>query len=60
MEIKRYHSIFFFVKKMRKDLLDIDRNNSTGEFSLLLLQLENSDLSPECKKININKWKKIN
>ena len=45
---------------MRKDLLDIDRNNSTGELSLLLLQLENSDLSPECKKININKWKKIN
>ena len=60
MEIKRYSSIYFLVREMRKDLFGIDINNSTDEFSLLSPQLTNFNFSPECKKINIDKWKKIN
>ena len=60
MEIKRYSSIYFLVREMRKDLFGVDTNNSTDEVSLLSLQLTNFDFSSECKKININKWKKIN
>ena len=45
---------------MRKDLFDIDTNNPTDEFSLLSLQLTKFDFSSECKKINTNKWKRIN
>jgi hypothetical protein len=60
MEIKRYSFIYFLVREMRKDLFGIDTNNSTDEKSLLFWQLTEFDLSSECKKININKWKKIN
>ena len=60
MEIKRYSSIYFLVREMRKDLFGIDTNNPTDEVSLLSLQLTNFDFSSECKKINIDKWKKIN
>ena len=45
---------------MRKDLFDVDANNSTDEFSLLSTQLTIFNYLSECKKININKWKKIN
>ena len=45
---------------MKKDLFDIDTNNSTDEFSLLSSQLTKFYFSSECKKINTNKWKKIN
>jgi hypothetical protein len=58
MEIKRYTSIFFLVREMRKNLFVIDTNNSTGEVSLLSSQLTNFNFSSECKKININKWEK--
>ncbi len=60
MEIKRYSFIYFLVREMRKDLFGIDTNNSTDEFSLLSSQLTNFNFSSECKKINIDKWKKIN
>jgi len=60
MEIKRYHSIYFLMRKIRKDLFGVDTNNSTDEISLLFLQYTNFDLSSECKKIDTNKWKKIN
>jgi hypothetical protein len=60
MEIKRYSSIFFLVKEMKKDLFGIDTNNSTDEAVLLSAQLTNFDLSSACKKINNGKWKKIN
>ena len=60
MEIKRYSSIYFLVREMRKDLFDVDANNSTDEFSLLSTQLTIFNYLSECKKININKWKKIN
>jgi hypothetical protein len=60
MEIKRFHSVFFLKREMRKDLFDIDTNNPTDEFSLLSLQLTKFDFSSECKKINTNKWKRIN
>ena len=60
MEIKRYASIFFLVREMKKDLFDVDTNNSTDEVSLLSSQLTNFYFSSECKKINTNKWKKIN
>jgi hypothetical protein len=60
MEIKRYHSIYFLMKKMKKDLFGVDINNSTDETSLLSSQFINFDFSSECKKIDTNKWKKIN
>jgi hypothetical protein len=60
MEIKRYASICFLMREMKKDLFGIDTNNPTDEVSLLSLQLTNFDFSSECKKINIDKWKKIN
>jgi len=60
MEIKRYPSIYFLVKEMRKDLFSVDVNNSTDKVCLLSPQLTNFDFLSECKKIDINKWKKIN
>ena len=45
---------------MRKDLFIVDINNSTDEFSYLSSQLTNFYFSSECKKIDTNKWKKIN
>ena len=45
---------------MKKDLFDIDTNNSTDKFNLLSTQLAKFDFLSECKKINIGKWKKIN
>jgi len=60
MEIKRYSSIYFLVRDMKKDLFGVDTNNSTGEVSLLSSQLTNFYFSSECKKINTNKWKKKN
>ena len=45
---------------MRKDLFGVDSNNSTDKVSLLSLQLTNFDISSVCKKINTDKWKKIN
>ena len=60
MEIKRYSSIYFLVKEMRKDLFGVDTNNPTDEFSLLSPQFTIQEFSSECKKINIDKWKKLN
>ena len=60
MEIKRYSSIYFLVREMRKDLFGIDANNSTDEFNLLSSQLTNFLFSSECKKVNTDKWKKNN
>jgi len=60
MEIKRYFSIYFLVREMKKNLFDIDTNNSTVESRLLSSQLTNFYFSSECKKINIDKWKKTN
>ena len=60
MEIKRYSSIYFLVREMEKDLFGVDTNNSTDEFSLLSTQLTIFNYLSECKKINTNKWKKIN
>ena len=60
MEIKRYLSIYFLAREMKKDLFGVDTNNSTGEVSLLSSQLTNFYFSSECKKIDTNKWKKIN
>jgi len=60
MEIKRYSSIYFLVREMKKDLFGVDVNNPTDETSLLFSQLINFDFSSECKIIDTNKWKKIN
>ena len=60
MEIKRYSSIGLFVSDMKKDLLNINLNNSADEFSLLSLQFTIHKFSSECKKINIDKWRKVN
>ena len=60
MEIKRYPSICFLVREMKKDLFNIDLNNSADEISLLSPQLINFDFSSVCKKINIDKRKKVN
>jgi hypothetical protein len=60
MEVKRYISRFFLVREMKKNLFGIDTINSTDELSLLFSQLTNLEFSSECKKINIDKWKKIN
>ena len=60
MEIKRYSSIYFLVREMRKDLFGVDVNNSTGKVSILFSQLTNFNFLSVCKKIDTNKWKKIN
>lgn len=60
MEVKRYPSFFYLVREMRKDLFNIDLNNSADELSLLSPQSTIHAISSECKKINIDKWKKIN
>jgi len=60
MEIKRYPSIYLLVREMKKDLFGVDTNNSTDEVSLLSSQMTNFYFSSECKKIDTNKWKKIN
>ena len=60
MEIKRYPSIYFLVRDMKKDLFNIGLNNSADEFSLLSPQFTIHEVPSECEKININKWKKIN
>ena len=44
----------------KKNLSGVDANNSTNEVSLLSLKLTNFYSSSECKKIDIDKWKKIN
>ena len=48
------------MREMKKDLFGVDTNNPTDEVSLLPSQLINFDFSSECKKIDTNKWKKIN
>ena len=54
MEIKRYPSICFLVREMKKDLFNIDLNNSAaGIHDLLSPQLTVHEFSSECKKINI-------
>jgi hypothetical protein len=50
MEIKRYSSIFFLVREMKKDLFGFDTNNSADEFSLFFSEFKNSRSSSECKK----------
>ena len=45
---------------MKKDLFNIDINNSSDESGLLFPQLTYQVFSSECKKINIDKWRKIN
>ena len=60
MEIKRYSSIYFLMREMKKDLFGVGTNNSTDEVTLLSSQLTNFYFSSECKKINTNKWKKKN
>ena len=60
MEIKRYPSIYFLVREMKKDLFNIDLNNSADGFSILSPQSTIHKSSSECKKINIDKWRKIN
>ena len=60
MEIKRYASLYFLLREIKKDLFDIDTNNSADKSIFVSTQLTSFDLSSECKKINTNKWKKIN
>jgi hypothetical protein len=60
MEIKRYSSIYFLMREMKKDLFGVDTNNPTDEVSLLFKQFTYFAFSSECKKISSNKWKKIN
>ena len=61
MEIKRYPSIYFLVREMKKDLFDIDLNNSANDkCSLLSLRSTIHEYLLECKKINIDKRGKIN
>ena len=60
MEIKRYSSIGLFVSDMKKDLFNINLNYSADEFSLLSPQSTIHKFSSECKKINIDKWRKVN
>jgi hypothetical protein len=61
MEIKRYPSICFVVREMKKDLFNIDLNNSADdEFRLLSPQSTIHEFSSECETINMNKWRKIN
>ena len=60
MEIKRFISIFFLKREMKKDLFNIDLNNSADDLSLLSPQFTIHKFSSECKKIDIDKWRKIN
>jgi hypothetical protein len=60
MEIKRFHSICSLKREMKKDLFNIDLNNSADVVSLLSPQFTNHDYSSEFKKIDVNKWKKVN
>ena len=61
MEIKRYPSICFLVREMKKDLFNIDLNNSADdEINLLSPQFTIHKSSSECKKINMDKWRKVN
>jgi hypothetical protein len=60
MEIKRYPSIYLLVREMKKDLFVIDTNNSADELSFFFSELIYFYFLSECKKINIDKWKKIN
>ena len=60
MEIKRYSSVGLFVSDMKKDLFNINLNNSADEFSLLSPQFTIQEFSSECKKINIDKGRKVN
>jgi hypothetical protein len=60
MEVKRYPSFCYLVREMRKDLFCIDLNNSADELSLLSPLSTIYISSSECKKINTDKWKKIN
>ena len=61
MEIKRYPSICFLVREMKKDLFNIDLNNSADdEFCLLSSQSAIYEFSSECETANMNKWRKIN
>ena len=43
-----------------KNLVSVDINNPTAREVYCLSQLRNFYFSSECKKINIDKWKKIN
>ncbi len=45
---------------MKKDLFNIDINNSSDESGLLFPQLTYQVFESECKKINMDKWRKIN
>jgi hypothetical protein len=60
MEIKRFTSICFLKREMKKDLFNIDLNNSADDLSLLSPQFTIHKFSSECKKIDIDKWRKIN
>ena len=61
MEIKRYPSVYFIVREMKKDLFNIDLNNSADdEFCLLSPQSAIHEFSSECETVNMNKWRKIN
>ena len=60
MEVRRYSSICFLIKEMKKNLFNIDLNNSADEVSLLSPQFTKINFLSECKKIDINRWKKIN
>ena len=60
MEIKRFTSICFLKREMKKDLFNIDYNNSFDEYSLLSPQSTSHVYLSECKKIDMNKRKKIN
>jgi len=60
MEIKRYTSLSFLIREMKKNLFNIDLNNSAGEYNLLSPQLTNRVFSSECKRIDIDKLRKIN
>ena len=61
MEIKRFHSICSLKKEMKKDLFNIDLNNSADdEFCLLSPQSAIHEFSSECETVNMNKWRKIN
>jgi hypothetical protein len=50
MEIKRYSSIYFLLREMRKDLFGVDANSSNDKVSLLSVQLTNFDFLSVFKK----------
>jgi hypothetical protein len=61
MEIKRYSSIYFLVREMRKDLFGIDTNNSTDGVGLLFPKMTNFIFHQSVKKsIPINGKKLTN